>query len=118
MKTILIVDDEKTMCSLFSKMFSKDCEVLSAYSGKEAVGLFRKRKPLLVITDYHMAGIDGIETIKRIKKISSECRFILVFSGIGTRELKKAEKLGVDYIISKPFNLGELKKTIKKALKK
>lgn len=118
MKTILIVDDEKTMCSLFSKMFSKDYEVLSAYSGEEAVDLFRKRKPLLVITDYHMAGIDGIETIKRIKKINSGCRFILVFSGIERHELKQAEKLGVDYIISKPFNLNELKKTIKEVLKK
>lgn len=113
---ILIVDDERGLCALLRKALSVDYEVLVAHSGAKAIEILKKQDPELVIIDNHMPGIDGIETIRRIKETDSRCNFIMMSGLMDIDLFKKAEKLGVRYCFSKPFNLDELKKTIKKIL--
>lgn len=117
-KKILIVDDDKAMCGLFAKIFSAKYDVISANSGEEAIKLFIKRKPELVITDYHLPGINGVDTITRIKEIDKKCKFILIPSVIEEDEVNRAKKLGVKHIIYKPFKLNKVNEAIKKELKK
>lgn len=75
-KKILIVDDSPTMLMSMSSVLTKSgYEVAQANSGEEAVRAVEGgAKPALVITDYHMPGMTGVELIKKLRSMAS-CRF-------------------------------------------
>ena len=65
---ILIVDDEKDFVEMFSMRLTRQGErVSTAYSGQEALDLLEKTAIDVVILDIRMPGMDGIETLKKIK---------------------------------------------------
>ena len=73
MRKILIVDDEKIMLRIASKILSKEYEIICANSGAEAVELFRREKPDMVLSDLLMPEMDGYE----LHRILQEHHFIL-----------------------------------------
>lgn len=113
-KIILLVDDEKELLDLFTRILNKDgYRILTAANGEEAIRVVRENNPKLVILDYHMPGIDGIETMKRIKKIKDGCVFIITSSGMDIEDIERAKRNGARYCLPKPFNLTELGGIIK-----
>ena len=71
MKTILIVDDEPKISFVIKEMLSCiDCEIFTANSGEEAIRIIKEDAPDLIFLDVIMPEMDGIETLKRIKKIT------------------------------------------------
>ena len=117
MKKILIADDEKNMRWILAKNLTDEgFTVIEAADGKEAFENFLDKEPDMVILDYQMPGIDGMEVLKRIKTINDKVPVIMITAHGSTDAAVEAMKLGaVDYI-SKPFDIDELKITIKKAL--
>ncbi|MBQ7494123.1 MAG: response regulator, partial [Selenomonadaceae bacterium] len=61
MQKILIVDDERIMLKIATKILSKEYETISATSGAEAIEIFQRERPDLVLSDLLMPGIDGYE---------------------------------------------------------
>lgn len=113
----MIVEDEKDIRFLFKKIFSPEYKVLTVHSGEEAIDIFKKQDPEIAIIDYHLPGIDGIETIKRIKRINNKCEFIIISSPVTIHEIRsRGEMLGVKHCFSKPFKLDKIKKAIKEVL--
>lgn len=114
--SILIVDDFEYVREVIAQtMIERGHKVVGmAANGKEGVEAYNKYKPDIVLLDLHMPVMDGIETLKRIKKIDDAAKVIVV-SALGQGALvSKAMSLGAaDYIV-KPLLGDDLEIVIKK----
>ncbi len=110
---ILIVDDEKEACQDISCMLRmRGYETFTSNSSAEALSKLLSEKPDLILLDIHMPGIDGIECLKQIKKLSKDILVIMVTCVTDIDIAKKALELGaVDYLV-KPVALDALERTI------
>jgi len=116
-KTILIVDDEKDLCTVLSDSLSQDrYRVVTAFNGKTALQIAKKEKPDLMLLDIKMPGMDGIEVLKKIKKMREELA-VIMFTAFGTLETaREAMKLGAYDYVTKPVDLFLLKSLVKEVL--
>ena len=116
-KKILIVDDEKDLCTILSDALSRDhYRVVTAFNGKTALQLAKKEKPDLILLDIKMPGMDGIEVLRKIKKMKKEI-VVIMFTGYGTLETaREAMKLGAYDYVTKPVDLLLLKSLMKEVL--
>ena len=116
-KSILIVDDEKDFCTVLSDSLSQDrYRVFTAFNGKMALQLAKKEKPDLMLLDIKMPGMDGIEVLRKIKKMKKEI-VVIMFTGYGTLETaREAMKLGAYDYVTKPVDLFLLKSLVEEVL--
>jgi CheY-like chemotaxis protein len=78
MKKILLVDDEEGIQLLYQEEFQDEgYEVLSAFTGEEALEKFKSDVPDLVILDIQMPGMNGIEVLRQMKMIAPQLPIIL-----------------------------------------
>lgn len=76
--TILCIDDEKEICFALKALFrTQNWETVSAYSVTSALVLFRQIQPTIVLIDYHMPGINGVEGVRMLRKLSSTVPIIV-----------------------------------------
>jgi excisionase family DNA binding protein len=114
-KTVLVVDDEEVIRDFFIRALT-GYKVLTASNGEEALNIIKKDKPDLVLLDIKMPGIDGIETLRRIKEIDHNI-VVIMLSAFATLENNlAAAHLGAYTSIAKPFDLEEMKSIIKVAM--
>ena len=112
---ILVVDDEPYVCDAVRMMLAFDGhQVETAASGKEALALFNKVKFDLVITDYAMPGMKGDELAASIKVISPAQPVVLITAYAEMLKSAETPLTGVDFIVSKPFLLENLREAIEK----
>jgi len=118
MHTVLIVDDEKSIReSLSGILLDEGFTPLSAESGEAALLLLRDEKPDLILLDIWMPGMDGLETLTKIREIYPD-QIVVMMSGHGTIETAvKATKLGAYDFIEKPLSLEKLLLSTENALK-
>src|SRR5712671_501629 len=118
MSKLLLIDDEADVQYSFQRIFdSPEGELTTASSGEEGLRLIPKVKPDLVIMDIRMGGINGLETLRRIRQIDSKLMVILMTAYGTTQTAIEAMKLGAyDYLL-KPFDVPKLKEIIANALK-
>jgi DNA-binding NtrC family response regulator len=116
-KTILIVDDEKDFCTILSDSLSQDkYRVVTAFNGKMGLELAKKERPDLMLLDIKMPGMDGIEVLRKIKKMKKEI-VVIMFTGYGTLETaREAMKLGAYDYVTKPVDLFLLKSLVGEVL--
>jgi DNA-binding NtrC family response regulator len=114
---ILIVDDEKRICSILTQILSEEGFTVKAVnSGEEAIETVASFDPVLIIMDQNMPGIDGIETMVRIKEKNPD-RIVIILTAYGTIPLAvEATKKGAFDYLSKPFDNDELLIIIHRAL--
>lgn len=114
---ILIADDEKNMRWILGKnLRDENFSVSEASDGEEAFHLFLDEEPDLVILDYRMPELDGMEVLKRIKTINPKLPVIMITAHGSTDAAVEAMKLGAADYVSKPFDINDLKLSIFKAL--
>jgi DNA-binding response OmpR family regulator len=111
---ILTVDDQMGIDSFFYEFFTaRNYEVFNATSGKEALKIVEKQKPRIILLDINMGGgMDGIETLKKIKEIDKEAIVIMVTGVKDDDVMQKAKELGADDYITKPLSLEYLDKVV------
>jgi two-component system nitrogen regulation response regulator NtrX len=109
MQLILIVDDEQSIReSLSGILHDEGFSTLTAGSGEEAINMLNEEKPDLVLLDIWMPGMDGMETLGKIREIHPD-QLVVMMSGHGTIETAvKATKLGAYDFIEKPLSLEKL----------
>ncbi|MCI0416304.1 response regulator transcription factor [bacterium] len=115
---ILVVDDEPQITRVLRRsLSSKGYEVQTAADGEEAMAVFERWKPNLIITDLSMPGMGGVELCRRIRKSSQIPVLVLSVKG---EERTKIEALdtGADDYITKPFGMEELFARIRVALRR
>ncbi len=116
-ETILIIDDETNIRRSLSGILEDEGFVtVGAASGEEGLEAVRKELPDLVFLDIWMPGIDGMETLKRLKE-SYPFLPVVMMSGHGTIETAvKATKIGAYDFIEKPLSLEKILVTVANAL--
>jgi DNA-binding NtrC family response regulator len=116
-QTILVVDDEPKVLGLFERILSKErYTLLTVNNGKEALELVRRKRPDLIILDLKMPDMNGIETLRRINRLSENTEVIII-TGYGSMEtVRAAMRLGVYDYITKPFDINYIKALVKDAL--
>lgn len=117
MKSILLIDDDPVVRSLVSGILRKNgYNVFVAKDGREGIDLTKEKQPDLVITDYQMPGISGIEVLGKIKKMNAAMPVIMLTAhGDATLTIKSIQEGAFDFI-EKPINSKELLQTIKNGL--
>jgi len=119
MAKILVVDDDQGMREFLEILLTREGhEVISASGGKEALGLCKRNKFDLAITDLKMPKIDGIDVLKSIKEISPETIVILITAYASGKTAVSAMKEGAYDYLEKNFDVEDLKAVIKDALSK
>jgi two-component system nitrogen regulation response regulator GlnG len=118
MDKLLLIDDEADVQYSFRRIFdSPEIQLTTASSGEEALKVVPKLKPDLVIMDIRMGGIDGLETLRRLRRLDARLPVIMMTAYGTTQAAIEAMKLGAyDYLL-KPFDVPKLKETVFEALK-
>ena len=116
--SILIVDDEKNVLSALQRGLRKEpYAIYTAQGGEQALAIIEARDIDLVVSDYHMPDVNGLEFLKRIK---TKYPHVLTIMLTGQAELQVAvqaiNEAGVYKFILKPWDDEDLKITIRRAL--
>lgn len=116
-RKILLVDDEKPfLITLANKIKSWNYEVVSASSGKEAIEVFKKQKVDIIVLDLMMPVMDGIATLKKIRKIDDKVPVIMFTAYPGMQAINNARELGVGTFIPKFNVFADAVKTLESAI--
>lgn len=118
-KTVLVVDDEKSLCQYIKSQICDSYNVVTANSGNEAWQEILKTRPDAVVTDIRMPDGNGIELSKRIRSNpeTDSIPIIMVTSESSDMAEINSLNLQVDHFISKPFNMLKLKGAISQGIK-
>jgi DNA-binding NtrC family response regulator len=118
MEKILLIDDEADVQYSFRRIFgTPEIELATAGSGEEGLQLLPRVQPDLVIMDVRMGGMNGLETLRRLRELDSKVPVIMMTAYGTTQTAIEAMKLGAfDYLL-KPFDIPKLQQIITDALK-
>jgi nitrogen regulation protein NR(I) len=118
MSKLLLIDDEEDVRYSFQRIFdSPEIEFATASSGEEGLKVIPKIKPDLVLMDVRMGGMNGLETLRRIRATNPKLLVILMTAYGTTQTAIEAMKLGAyDYLL-KPFDAVKIKELVGNALK-
>ncbi|HEY2587181.1 MAG TPA: response regulator [Tepidisphaeraceae bacterium] len=118
-KTILVVDDESHILNVVSlKLRNAGFRVITASDGQEALDLAGQERPDLVITDYHMPHLSGLELCQRLRQseATSDIPAIMLTARGYQLEPKDTEQSGIRRMLSKPFSPRNLLATVNEVL--
>ena len=117
MRKILVAEDERNLREGIAEAFREaGHDVAEAQDGEEALESIQAQIFDLVITDYKMPGVDGLELIRQVRMVNDQTAVIMM-TAYGTVEgAVQAMRLGAFDYIQKPFNLEELELKAERAL--
>ena len=116
MNRILLVDDEPDILRVLGISLRADgYAVLTASSGEEALSIFARETPELVITDIKMPGMNGIEVLREVKNISDETEVIIITGHGDIDSAIEALHYGASDFINKPVRDKQLTIALKRA---
>lgn len=108
-KRVLIVDDDKDIVSIVKAILSgRGWDIEAAYSGQEALEAVTSQKPDIILLDIMMPEMNGIEVLKRLKKIDADARIIMITAFGDVESYLDSMELGAYEYINKPFETDEL----------
>lgn len=115
--TVLIAEDSHDTRIMLKRAFElKGYSVIEAADGNEALEAVRRSRPNLIVVDLNMPVVDGLETIKKIRKLEApgEQVPIVAITAFDVYGMKEAAlEIGCNTYLSKPLDMEELDRTLK-----
>lgn len=115
--SILVVDDNEDNANIIRDYLeSKGYPISVAYNGDEAMVLFEKEKPTIVLLDVMMPGRDGWQVCREMKlsEHGRDVRVIMVTALQDWNDKRQAIETGADDFVEKPFELAKLAKVVER----
>jgi two-component system chemotaxis response regulator CheY len=112
--TILVVDDEahiRKFVTLILKQLGYR-SFLEAANGEEAIAIYQRDKPALVLMDVNMPHIDGLEALRILKSMDPECVVVMLTSLVNRETIENALALGASHYIRKDTPKDEIAQAI------
>ncbi len=117
-RRVLVIDNEDDARRLCEELLTGEgYEVYSATDTPSGLEMVKNLKPDMVIMDLHLPEINGIEGLRRIKKLKEEILTVLVTSRGTMDTVKEAMRHGAYDYITKPFDIELVKEVINEGLK-
>lgn len=107
--TILVAEDNASNYKLFESILKYDYHLIHAWDGMEAVEMFRRHNPQIVLMDINMPVMDGYEATREIRKYSAKIPIIAVTAFAYASDEQKVMESGFDGYMPKPINAKLLK---------
>lgn len=113
---ILIVDDSKAMQVIVRRGLEQsgynDIEFKQASDGKEALDIIREWEPYLVLTDWHMPEMTGIELLQALQREMLPINVGLVTTETNDARIRLAMEMGAKFVVNKPFDVDTLHQAV------
>jgi DNA-binding NtrC family response regulator len=114
---VMVIDDEPIVCERLSSALEKhNLRVETFGDPVEAAKRIAEEHFPVLVTDLKMKGMDGIEILKLVQKISPDTKVIIITGFATVEKAKEALKIGAYDFIAKPFKLSQLRDLVLKAL--
>jgi len=114
---LLIVDDERGIVIALKGLFSKEgYQVDTAESGEEALEKVKAGPFHIIITDLSMKGMSGLDLLREVRHIDSECAVLMITAYGSQRIAVEAMKAGAEDYLPKPFDNDELRIKVRKVM--
>ncbi len=114
MLKLLVVEDEVELLELYDLILSKDYIVFTTESGREAIEIFDRENPEILIVDIRLPDVSGVEVIKHAKAKNPNVAAIGVSAY--RERFKEALDAGAATVIQKPFLVKQIHKVIQDVL--
>lgn len=109
MSKVLIVDDEIEIVEFLNNFLQrKGVKVFTAINADDALAIFHKEKPSLILLDVSMPGNDGFTVLKTVKELSPQTKVVMITAKDDRASTMKAKKLDADNYLIKPIELEKL----------
>ncbi|CAN5117217.1 response regulator [soil metagenome] len=111
MARLLVIDDDIDLATLTSIRLTKaGHEVQSAHDGTSGLAAIRSTRPELVVLDWMMPGMDGIEVAQAVRADAAiaETPLVMLTAKSGASDVDRALEAGVDVVMTKPYAPAEL----------
>ena len=113
---VLLIDDEKEFLEVMSeRMQTRDIDVTTATSARDALALVEKESYDAIILDLQMPEMDGLQALERLKEINPDLQVILLTGHATVEKGVQAMKLGATDVLEKPADIQTLTEKIRKA---
>lgn len=114
MKTILIVDDQRGIRLLLEELFQQEgYHTRGTANGQEALELVQEEQPDCILLDMKMPGMDGLTVLEKLKKQWPAIPVIMMTAYDELKLTEQALRLGAEKYITKPFDIFEIRDTVK-----
>jgi len=110
---LMVVDDEQKICDFVRGFFEKRGHpVIMVTDPRRAVGIMKIEKPQVILLDVKMPDMSGLTLLENIRAVDKEVKVIMVTIADDTATHQRADELGADAFISKPFSSDYLEETV------
>lgn len=114
LKILLIDDDEWIRDSMRLFFESENCDLVALETAEEALEIIKKQPFDIIIADFRLPGIDGIELFKRLSRTCRRSIKILITAYMDNKIAFDAKKVGVHDLIEKPFKAETIEESLSK----
>ncbi len=118
MKVLLVEDDQWVRDSLRRFFANEKCALMAVETGEDGLEIIKDNGCDIIITDYRLPGMDGLEFLKRAQTINARFKKILLTAYMTEAVISEAFRLGVHEFIEKPFTTEDLEEALVRILEK
>ncbi len=118
MRVLLVEDDQWIRDSLRRFFANENCALMAVETGEDALEIIKDNACDIIITDYRLPGMDGLEFLKRAQSINAQVKKILLTAYMSEAVISEAFRLGVHEFIEKPFSTEDLEEALVRVIEK
>jgi len=116
---VLLVEDEPLIRDSLRRFFANEnCAIMAVETGEDALEIVKGNGCDIIIADYRLPGMDGLEFLKRAQRLNARFKKILLTAYMTEAVIAEAFRLGVHEFIEKPFSTEDLEEALVRILEK
>ena len=115
---LLITDDDRDFRETLQDLFrGRGYQTLLAANGEEAVRIVNEQEVHVVLMDFQMPRLTGIETVRRMRAQNDRLPCILISGAVNDEVLAQAEEVAIFHVLQKPVSISEIRGSVRDALR-